>query len=164
VFDLLLARASAGAAAASHVDVIRSTGPGLLRSAVLAIASAAPYQGRGQAPVGKRDVAQGEGDDREQIGGADGWDETLADTRHLDALGIRLLPSAVWHPLLPEQKHGRDASPQTLAQIAASYVPPGPPLSAPTLRSSHSRLCAHRAHRIWLSKRMDLWSPPAPSC
>jgi len=38
----------------------------------------------------------------------------------LEVLGVRLLPSAVWHPLLPEQKRGRDASAQTQAQIDAS--------------------------------------------
>lgn len=67
VFELLVERAAAGAAATTHVEVVRSTGPGLLREAVEKL------QVRGQ----------------------------------LDALGVRLLPSRVWHPTMPEQKRGR---------------------------------------------------------
>jgi len=81
VFRLLVARASEGAAAESHVDVIRSTGPGLLRSAL----------------------------------------EELREGGRLEELGVRLLPSPVWHPLRPEQKRGRDATEATRRLLAASY-------------------------------------------
>ncbi len=80
VFDLLLNRSAAGAAASTHVDVVRSTGPGLLRDAVLQL---------------RRDGA-------------------------LQQLGIVLLDSGVWHPLMPEQKRGRDATEATAAALAAS--------------------------------------------
>uniref|UniRef100_A0A7S2DQZ1 Alpha 1,4-glycosyltransferase domain-containing protein n=1 Tax=Haptolina brevifila TaxID=156173 RepID=A0A7S2DQZ1_9EUKA len=81
VFNLLKARGAAGASASTHVDVVRSTGPGLLREAVLEL------QSKGQ----------------------------------LDAMGVHLLESSVWHPIMPEQKRGRDLSALTAAAIAASH-------------------------------------------
>ena len=80
VFELLRNRSAAGAAAASHVDVIQSTGPALLRAAVL----------------------------------------QLDETGRLGPLGVKLLDSSVWHPTMPEQKHGRDTSEATKAMIDAS--------------------------------------------
>ena len=81
VFELLANRSAAGAAAATHVDVVRSTGPGLLREAVQLVAG----QGR------------------------------------LAALGVRLLHSRYWHPIMPEQKRGRDSTAETAAAINASH-------------------------------------------
>lgn len=81
VFDLLLNRSAAGATAMTHVDVVRSTGPGLLREAVVAL------QTRGE----------------------------------LVRQGIALLDASVWHPIMPEQKRGRDTSTATAAAIAASH-------------------------------------------
>ena len=80
VFELLRNRSAAGAAAASHVDVIQSTGPALLRAAVL----------------------------------------QLDETGRLGPLGVKLLDSSVWHPTMPEQKHGRDTSEATQKMIDAS--------------------------------------------
>jgi len=127
VFDLLLDRAAIGASATSHVDVIRSTGPGLLRAAIEVLDAGGSYTGQGGAPVprlehlgalgGIRETHQRNG--RGLALGADRAAKNGPDM--LNALGVRIMPSAVWHPLLPEQKRGRDASPQTLAQLAASY-------------------------------------------
>ena len=79
----MLHRSAQGASSATHVEVVRSTGPGLLREAVQLVAG----QGR------------------------------------LAALGVRLLHSRYWHPIMPEQKQGprraADASVQKL--INASY-------------------------------------------
>lgn len=81
VFEQLSERASQGAAAATHVEVIRSTGPGLLRSVV------------------ERLLAEG----------------------RLSELGITLLHSRIWHPIMPEQKRGRDPTPEAQALINASH-------------------------------------------
>ena len=76
VFTLLTNRSTLGAAAATHVDVVRSTGPGLLREALL------------------------------QLRGAGAHDADDGLVRH----GIALLDASVWHPILAEQKRGRDPS------------------------------------------------------
>jgi hypothetical protein len=68
VFALLSNRSALGAAASTHVDVIFSTGPGLLREAIMMLQS----------------------------------------RRELHDLGIELLDASVWHPVMPEQKRGRD--------------------------------------------------------
>ena len=83
-------RSSLGATAATHVDVVRSTGPGLLREALLHL--------RGAASGGA------------SSGGAAGG---------LSKYGVELLDSAVWHPILAEQKRGRD--PAAAAAIANSH-------------------------------------------
>jgi hypothetical protein len=56
--------------------------------------------------------------------------EELREGGRLEELGVRLLPSPVWHPLRPEQKRGRDATAATRRLLAASCAPP-PPLPAP---------------------------------
>eukprot|EP00966_Prymnesium_polylepis_P239325 5534579-Prymnesium_polylepis.2 len=81
VFELLVNRSSQGATSTTHVEVVRSTGPGLLREAV----EAAQRQGM------------------------------------LRRWGVSLLHSRVWHPIMPEQKRGRDNSAGTAAAINASY-------------------------------------------
>ena len=84
VFDLLVNRSAKGAAASTHVDVIRSTGPGLLREAIMM------HMAAQEAPS-------------------------------LAALGVELLDSSVWHPIMPEQKRGRDTSDATRLAIANSH-------------------------------------------
>ena len=86
VFDMLSNRSTVGAAAATHVDVVRSTGPGLLREALLQL------RARGAAE--------------------DGGDALVR-------MGIHLMDSSVWHPILAEQKRGRD--PSAAAAIADSH-------------------------------------------
>lgn len=85
VFDLLANRSAAGAAAATHVEVVRSTGPGLLREAVL-----------------------------QHMGSRHGGNQ-------LAEMGVELLDSSVWHPIMPEQKRGRDASSAAAEAIARSH-------------------------------------------
>jgi len=70
VFALLVNRSNEGAHATTHVDVVRSTGPGLLRAAV----------------------------------------EQMWESHRLSTLGVALMHSRVWHPIMPEQKRGRDSS------------------------------------------------------
>jgi hypothetical protein len=81
VFALLSNRSALGAAASTHVDVIFSTGPGLLREAIMMLQS----------------------------------------RRELHDLGIELLDASVWHPVMPEQKRGRDPSASAAAAIANSH-------------------------------------------
>ena len=87
------------------MDIIHSTGPGLLRAALLqldadhaaaaaAAAAAAPSQ-----QLGRRLAAPG---------------------GPLAAMGVRVLDSATWHPTMPEQKRGRDSSDETTRVLAAS--------------------------------------------
>ncbi len=84
VFNMLTDKSKQGASAATHVDVVRSTGPGLLREALLTLQDA--------------------------DGDADG----------LSRLGVVLLDASVWHPILAEQKRGRDSSDATARAIAQS--------------------------------------------
>lgn len=88
VFELLVNRSHLGRSASTHVEVVRSTGPGLLREALM-------------------QLGFGGGGPRERE--AEAW------------LGVHLLEAAVWHPTLPEQKHGRDASAATRTAIARSH-------------------------------------------
>ncbi|KAL1530426.1 hypothetical protein AB1Y20_001331 [Prymnesium parvum] len=81
VFELLVNRSAQGLKSTTHVDVIRSTGPGLLREAV----------------------------------------EVARRQRVLEKWGVSLLPSRIWHPIMPEQKRGRDTSAEALAAINASF-------------------------------------------
>lgn len=87
VFTLLLNRSAVGATASTHVDVIRSTGPGLLREAILS------HMTKG----------------------------ARAKDAGLNALGVTLLDASVWHPIMPEQKRGRDGSEETQRAIATSH-------------------------------------------
>ena len=81
----------------THVDIIHSTGPGLLRAALLQLdhaAAVAPSQ-----QLERRLAAPG---------------------GPLAAMGVRVLDSATWHPTMPEQKRGRDLSEDTKRVLAAS--------------------------------------------
>ena len=95
VFDLLTNRSKDGARAATHVEVVRSTGPGLLRQALVHHMGRVHGAGSTGAPGGQRD--------------------------ELSRMGVALLDSSVWHPIMPEQKRGRDASATTAAAIANSH-------------------------------------------
>mmetsp|Transcript_49317 Transcript_49317/g.113994 ORF Transcript_49317/g.113994 Transcript_49317/m.113994 type:complete len:165 (-) Transcript_49317:101-595(-) len=81
LFEALANRSDAGSRAATHVEIIRSTGPGLLRAAV------EHFQAEGQ----------------------------------LEQLGVSLIDARVWHPIMPEQKRGRDFSPQVQQLINDSF-------------------------------------------
>ena len=80
-FGITCPRVLLGAASATHVEVVRSTGPGLLREAV----------------------------------------EAARERGMLRRWRVSLLHSRVWHPIMAEQKRGRDSSAETAAAINASY-------------------------------------------
>ena len=85
VFDLLMNRSALGAAASTHVEVVRSTGPGLLREAILQLKGPPPPPEKDEQPAG--------GDGGEG-GGTHAGDDTLA------SMGVALLDSSVWHPIM----------------------------------------------------------------
>ena len=85
VFDLLMNRSALGAAASTHVEVVRSTGPGLLREAILQL--------KGHPPPPEKDEQPAGGDGGEG-GGTRAGDDTLA------SMGVALLDSSVWHPIM----------------------------------------------------------------
>jgi hypothetical protein len=88
VFKLLQRRSDLGASAATHVDVVRSTGPGLLREALLTEAERSA-----------------------------GGSVARLERTH----GLKLLDASVWHPIMPEQKRGRDTSSATAHALARSH-------------------------------------------
>jgi mannosyltransferase OCH1-like enzyme len=90
VFTLLTNRSALGTAAATHVDVVRSTGPGLLREALLHLRDANLRTRDGKStpqPMG----ADGGG---AAAAGAAGGDDALS------RQGIALLDASVWHPIV----------------------------------------------------------------
>ena len=110
VFQLMLDRANASATGGvTHVDIIHSTGPGLLRAALYQLDAdhAATTAATAATPPPERRLAAPGGP--------------------LAAMGVRVLDSATWHPTMPEQKRGRDSSEETTcAQSASScnlYLP-----------------------------------------
>ena len=103
VFQLMLDRANASATGGvTHVDIIHSTGPGLLRAALYQLDAdhAATTAATAATPSPERRLAAPGGP--------------------LAAMGVRVLDSATWHPTMPEQKRGRDSSEETTCAQSAS--------------------------------------------
>ena len=103
VFQLMLDRANASATGGvTHVDIIHSTGPGLLRAALYQLDAdhaATTAATAATPPLGRRLAAPG---------------------GPLAAMGVHVLDSATWHPTMPEQKRGRDSSEETTRVHPAS--------------------------------------------
>jgi len=99
----MLDRANASATGGvTHVDIIHSTGPGLLRAALYQLDAdhaATTAATAATPPLGRRLAAPG---------------------GPLAAMGVHVLDSATWHPTMPEQKRGRDSSEETTRVHPAS--------------------------------------------